>query len=129
MILTRYNQAMTYHAVIHALDLALPDEQIRRDMTTLLAEDADNGTVTISFDDDDKELVCIPLDAPIEMVTKAFFKEYVAGVGFGVYRVLVAVGGFHRDEQGFHCATHCFATLYYNIDGELITHDLHREFR
>lgn len=120
---------MTYQAVIQALDLALPDDQIRRDLTDLLAQYAEDGIVAISFDDEDNELVSIPVDASIEMVTKAFFKEYVAEVGFGVYRVLVALGGFHRDDQGFHTATYCFATLYYNADGQLITHDIHTEFR
>lgn len=70
----------------------------------------------------------MPVDAQIEVVTKAFFDERF-DIGLGVYRAEVAIGGVAEFKRGFMSPTFCFSTLYYNANVELITLDFHKEFR
>ncbi|GBC60514.1 hypothetical protein DENIS_1471 [Desulfonema ishimotonii] len=109
-----------------ALDEALPDEKILSDVKRLLEYNAENGVTEIELNE---KWVPIPIDVPIDIVSKAFLKEYYEGVGFGAYRVLVAIGGFKKDRYGFHEAGYCFATLYYNDQGDNFTEDYHVKFR
>jgi len=108
------------------MDEALPDEMILQDVYNLLARDAEDGQKRIELDE---QWVSIPINIPVDIVTKAFFKEYY-DVGWGIsYRVLVAIGKFKKDQYGLHTAEYCFATLYYNERGDMITEDFHTEFR
>ncbi len=112
--------------VIKAIDEALPDEVILQDIHNLLAQDAVDGQTRIELG---REWASIPINTPVDIVTKAFYKEYY-NAGWGTsYRVLTAIGGFREDRHGLHTAGYCFATLYYNEQGHRITEDFHVEFR
>ncbi len=118
---------MTADHLEQVLEEVLPDQQVLVDLQKILTPIAQNGVASIALDDDKR--VSLPPDSRMEIVTKAFFKEYYGRVGFGVFRVLIAIGGFSPDKHGIHRAEHCFATLYYNRRCQLITHDFHEEFR
>lgn len=117
---------MSFTEVVEVLDRVLPDDKVVQDARLLLGERSDGETVALRLG---RRKVLIPIESVLEIVTKAAFKEYFAGVGFAVYRVLIAVGGFEPDAYGFHKAQCCFMTLYYNDGGDVITEDFHSKFR
>ena len=117
---------MTIDHLEKALEEILPDQQILVDLKKTLTPITHKGVAFIELD---VQEVRVPLDSRMEIVSKVFFKEYYATVGFGVFRVLIALGGFLPDKHGAHRAEYCFATLYYNGKCQLITNDFHEEFR
>ncbi len=116
---------MTTAFILQALHSALPDERVQKDVRAALEEDSTNGHAAIELDG---HWVDVPIDAFLEVVTKAFFDERF-DVGFGVYRAEVAIGGVVDLRHGFIKAKICFSTLYYNVETKLITLDFHKEFR
>ena len=105
------------------LDEALPDAKLLDDITSILWQEA-NGSVELAG----KELR-VPEGARIDIATKAFSLEKFE-VGFGsCFRALLAIGGVDSQEFRILTARYCFATLYYNVDGTLITADFHKEMR
>jgi hypothetical protein len=104
------------------LNKTIPNEKIIGDLWKIL----NKGDSKVELND---KWVDIPCETQIDIVTKAYFLETYDNVGFGVYRVLLAIGGFKENPHGFHTAGICFSTLYYDKDGELITLDFHEEFR
>jgi hypothetical protein len=116
---------MDTDAVLRALDAALPDSTILADLARLLwNDDRDAAHVELGG-----RSVRVPGGIPLEIVGKAFFKEYF-DVPFNTgYRVQVAVGGVAGEEFGILKAAICFATLYYNVDRRLFTSDFHTEMR
>lgn len=105
------------------LDEALPDAKLLNDIADLLWQQA-NGSVEL----EGKELR-IPEGSKIDIAAKAFFLEKF-DVGFGSsFRVLLAIGGVDSCEFGILTARYCFATLYYNEEGALITTSFHKEMR
>jgi hypothetical protein len=113
--------------LLQAIDNALPDNQVIADIRRIL-EDGSGGKAEVAIEVEEGTWEEIPVNAPIQVVTKAFFKEYF-GIGFGSFRVQVAVGGVQEEEFGVLFAKYCFATTYYNRTGQLITIDFHKEMR
>lgn len=120
---------MTVAYVMKALDDALTDQQIVRDVLSVLRESSLGGIVKIEIDAENAQTISIPEATPIEIVTKAFLKEY-RDINFRTgYRVQVALGGIQDQKHGILYAKFCFATLYYNEQGQMITIDFHKEMR
>ncbi len=109
-------------ALASLLNQALPDEKILADLWKALSD----GGPKVELND---VWVEIPFKTEVEVVTKAYFLESLSNVGFGVYKVLLALGGFNQDPNGFHSAGICFSTIFYNHAAALITLDFHKEFR
>jgi hypothetical protein len=111
--------------VLRALDSILPDSTVLEDLSiSLWNTDKDAAEVELGG-----QWVQVPRGTPLEIVTKAFLKEYF-DVPFNTgYRVQVAVGGVNGQEFGILSAAICFATLYYNADRILFTSDFHTEMR
>jgi len=59
------------------------------------------------------------------VVTKAFFKEYF-NIYFGTcYRITLAIGGAHLEEDGTVEAGFCFLTIWYNLQREILSREFH----
>lgn len=111
--------------VVQALDAALADAKVVEDLTKLLWA----GDVLRAKIDLDGVQVEIPRNTPLQITTKAFFKEYF-DVSFRTgYRVQVAIGGVREERFGILTAANCFATLYYDFNHHLFSVDFHREMR
>ncbi len=108
--------------VLTALDRALSDECIIVDILQVLRESGESGVVAVELDG---EIARVPVDPPVDVITKACFREKY-GSGFGTYRVQVAIGGITDAAHGVLEATYCFATAYYDSDLHLTTIDFHR---
>ncbi|UJB69397.1 hypothetical protein HRE53_24095 [Acaryochloris sp. 'Moss Beach'] len=104
------------------LNLILPDEKILSD----LWETVDDGNNKVELND---TWIEIPNKTQIDIVTKAYFLESFPNIGFGVYKVLLALGGFNQGLHGFHSAGICFSTMIYDRKSDLITLDFHKDFR
>ncbi len=107
------------------LDEILPDKQIIQDLSNRIWNDKE---LKGSYIELGGEWKFVPDNAPIDIVTKALFKEYY-DIPFGRYKVMVAIGGITSQQHGFLTAKYCFATLYYNDDCQLFTMDFHQEMR
>jgi hypothetical protein len=109
--------------LLDLLDKALPDSQVVSDISRILWRES-NGLVELEEGD-----LSVPQSVPIEIVTKAFFKEYY-DISFGnCFRTQVAIGGIEYQDSGVLFAKFCFATLYYKEKGALITIDFHKSMR
>lgn len=109
-----------------ALDGVLPDQRVLDDLRGILAEGAEGDEVQIELDD---RWQLAPLSTCTDIITKTFFKEYCEGIGFGSFRVQVAVGPVRVLVPGVLESEYCVATLYYDDAGEMFTIDFHKEFR
>ena len=105
------------------LEQWLPDAVVVTDLEKLIFADAggqielDSGTITI------------PIECEFELVSKAFIEQR-HNVGFGsCFRVVVAIGGVSQADAGELRAGHCFCTLWYSLDRQLITTDFYEEAR
>lgn len=107
------------------LDKALPDEQIIKDLSNTIWQEKESGGIDIEVDDRKQ---FIPENISFDIVTKALFKEHY-NLGFGTYRVMVAIGGIKSCKHGVLIANCCFATLYYNDKCQVITVDFHDNMR
>jgi hypothetical protein len=105
------------------MDQILPDIHILKDVSRILWQEA-KGEIEL-----EEGVVSVPEGTAIEMVTKAFFKEYFEEIKFGTYRVQVAIGGVQDQKFGMLYAKYCFATLYYNEKANLVTLDFHKDMR
>jgi len=108
------------------LDDVLPDYKIIADLREIIREGTEGNQTHIEINE---TWISVPVQVPIVMITKAFFKEYFDGVGFGTYKVLVSLGPPVQKKSGLMEPEYCFSTLYYNNDAELITLDFHSEMR
>jgi len=106
----------------YLLNKEIPNEKVIDDLWDLLNE----SDLRVELNE---KWVGIPRETQINIVTKAYFLETYENIGFGVYRVLLAIGGFKENPHGLHTAGICFSTLYYDKDRELITLDFHEKFR
>jgi len=104
------------------LNKEIPNDKVLNDLWKILNE----GDLRVELNE---KWVDIPSETPVDIVTKAYFLETYDNIGFGVYRVLLAIGGFRENPHGFHTAGICFSTLYYDKNRELITLDFHEKFR
>src|ERR1700742_1049265 len=105
---------MNTESLTQVLDQILPDQFVLKDLSHILQI----GEAAIELDE---ESLHIPLEAPLVVVRKVFLKEYFDDVGFGAYRVQVAIGGIQEQQFGVLVAKYCFATLFYNEKPSLIT--------
>lgn len=120
---------MTLIDAINALDVAIPDDVVERELRTLLQKEAhDSDCVHIEFSEVEGGSIAVPLDVKIEIMTKSFFKEYLQQC-IGDFRVQVAIGGAAINEGGVLVAKYCFATLWFNAQGQRFTIDFHLEVR
>ena len=83
-------------AVLRALDAALPDSTIVADLARLLWN-ADKDDAEVELGD---QWVAVPRGTALEIVGKAFFKEYFDVPFKTGYRVQMAVGGVTGEEFG-----------------------------
>lgn len=104
------------------LNQIIPDERILADLRAIV----DDGNNKVDLND---TWITIPSKIEIDIVTKAYFLESFSNIGFGVYKVLLALGGFNPDLHGFHSAEICFSTMFYDQEVKLISFDFHEEFR
>ena len=104
------------------LNQIIPDEKIFSDLWVIV----DDGNNKVELND---TWIEIPNKIQIDIVTKAYFLESFPNIGFGVYKVLLALGGFNQDLHGFHSAGICFSTMFYDEEIKLISLDFHEEFR
>jgi len=113
--------------VIAALDSVLPDADVVDSLRLLFDAGKDeHGFVSIELDE---KWVPVPVDAHIELITKAFF-DVRRPFGFSTgFRVLVAIGGAAERTESDWAAKYCFATLFFNAEGVRFTVDFHTEFR
>lgn len=118
---------MAYINVIKAINEALPDEQIGKDISNILQKYAKQGGVEVELSED--KLLVIPENVPIDIVTKSFFKEYYDINFRSGYRVQVAIGGIQNQKYGILYAKYCFATLYYNEESKMLTIDFHKDMK
>ena len=78
---------------------------------------------------DDESPLSIPRDTEIELIDIAAIVSE-KGKPFGVLRAMLAIGGSQPIPQtNTRKPGIVFATLFYNRDCELITYDLHDEWR
>ncbi|MEO7715169.1 MAG: hypothetical protein ABIY70_03110 [Capsulimonas sp.] len=118
---------MNADQIAAALDRTLPDMQVLDDLFHRLRRLSETAGKSVEVGDDLWRAV--PAGASLDIVTKAFYKEYFEGVGFATYKILVAIGGLQRSDVGAHTAKYCFATLHYDEEAQLITTDFHADFR
>lgn len=104
------------------LNLIIPDEKLLLDFWEIV----DDGNNKVELND---TWIEIPSKIQVDIVTKAYFLESFPNTGFGVYKVLLALGGFNQDLHGFHSAGICFSTMFYDEVINLISFDFHEEFR
>jgi hypothetical protein len=120
---------MNTEYLFEVIDEILPDKKIVYDFLNAISQlenqNSDSQVICIEVDDEEKY---IPIDVDVKIITKAVFKEYT-DIGFGTYRVMIAVGGIDRQEYGIIFPKHFFATLYYGSDCNFITSDFHNEMR
>jgi len=105
------------------LDELLPDEKIKQDLAGILWKDGEDGSVEIN-----EVWITIPFGCPLDITTKAYFKEYY-GINFGPYKVQIAIGGALETGYGPIEAKLCFATLYYNHEYQWFTVDFYDKWR
>jgi hypothetical protein len=120
---------MNLLGALEALDNALPDASVEDGMREWLRDAADeNSIVRLELGEAEGDYVDVPVDARVEIVTKAFFKEYLR-TPFGDFRVQIALGGACVSPEGTLTAQLCFATLIYNAHGQRFTIDFHLKVR
>lgn len=118
---------MTTTEIIESLEAILTDEKITNDINNILWKDIDKDADSVEIYLDGEKPIFIPRGAKISVVTKALFSEHYE-VGFGVYRIEVAIGGVLSQEHGILEAGYCFALLYYNENLQVITVDYSENF-
>jgi hypothetical protein len=120
---------MSLIKALEALDRVISDDLVEAELREVLRHAADeNALVRIELCAAEGGYVTVPVGAKLEIVTKAFFKEYVRSP-FGDFRVQVAVGGAYVSPEGALAARLCFATLWFNAQGQRFTIDFHVEVR
>jgi hypothetical protein len=120
---------MSLATALEQLDAVVPDDLAKQALRALLCSAAsEHGEVLIELGDADGGYVRVPADAELEIVTKAFFKEYLTPT-FGDFRIQIAIGGTLASSDGPLRARLCFATLLLNAQGQRFTTDFHLEVR
>ncbi len=107
------------------LDELLPDSKVIDDINQELAE----AYLDSAHAKSDEDTALVPIGVSITVITKAFFKEYLDEIGFGTFKVMLALGQVTKKKSGYIEAEHGFSTLHYSDVAELITVDFHAEMR
>ncbi len=103
-------------AIREFLEHLLPDAKVLADMRTILR---DNGDTQVDLGN---RTVTVPIDSRLEIVTKACYDERT-DIGFGDFRVALAIGGISEITNGIPFAHICFAVVYYNTFNQIISVD------
>jgi len=115
--------------VLHSFDLILSDTKIIQDIAQQIDHIAQfnkgvKGQIEIEVEDDVR--IIVPCKVPVDIVTKALYREYFE-INFGTgYRVLAALGGINKIKAGIIYPVYAFIALYYDSDLNLTTVDFHR---
>lgn len=107
------------------IDDALPNHKIIHDVQEEMRDDNNSDTISVEISG---KFISVPLDVPIFVITKAFFKEYYS-LPFGTYRVMVSLGQPVETKGKSLKPLYCFVTLWYNDDLQVITSDFHGDMR
>ena len=118
---------MSRDIMVRTMNEILPDSVVEEELRAILRqaqEEGGNAPVELNGN-----IVSVPVDVDIEVVTKAFFEErHDAGFPTG-FRVQVAIGGISSNGVLGLVATYCFATLFFNAEGRRFTVDFHTKMR
>lgn len=119
---------MNLFPALALLDEILPDEFVRATLLDLFKTcEPHDGCVHVELEALERGYVAVPLDAHVEVITKAFSKMYF-DLTFGDFVVQVAIGGA-KSDGGVLKASYCFATLFFNEIRRCVTVDFHLEVR
>lgn len=118
---------MSTDRMVHMMNEILPDSVVEEELRALLRQAQDEGgSAPVELNGN---VVSVPVDVAIEVVTKAFFEERQdAGFPTG-FRVQVAIGGITSNGVLGLVARYCFATLFFNAEGRRFTVDFHTSVR
>jgi hypothetical protein len=120
---------MSLTRALKTLDSAIPDDLVEAKLREVLKNaSGDDAMVRLELGEAEGDYVSVPVDARLEIVTKAFFKEYL-GTTIGDFRVQVAVGGVCASSDNVLTARLCFATLFFNAHGQCFSTDFHLKVR
>jgi len=110
------------------LDDFLPDSKIKEDLLNMLWEDELECELECEIE---LEIgtIKVPRDALLEVVSKSY-RNNRYNIGFGnYYAAQVAIGGVREEKCGILYPVYCFATLFYDLDRDVITTDVHSDMR
>ena len=121
---------MNTNHVLQRLDSRLPNPKIAQDIAQQLDKIALRKTTRdrdeVEIEVEDQAIIIVPRQTPVEIITKALYKEYF-DISFGTgYRVLAALGGIKEIECGIIEPVYSFITLHYDSELNIITVDFHR---
>ncbi|MEK8020229.1 MAG: hypothetical protein VSS75_025435 [Candidatus Parabeggiatoa sp.] len=115
--------------ILQCLDSILPDRKIIRDIAQQLDDIAQFDEYTrgqVEIEVEDEMRIIVPREASVDIVTKAFYREYF-DINYGTsYRVLAALGGIKKIQVGIVYPVYSFIALYYDSELNLTTVDFHR---
>ncbi|RKZ44555.1 MAG: hypothetical protein DRR00_27945 [Candidatus Parabeggiatoa sp. nov. 3] len=115
--------------ILQCLDSILPDRKIIRDIAQQLDDIAQFDEYTrgqVEIEVEDEMRIIVPREASVDIVTKAFYREYF-DINYGTgYRVLAALGGIKKIQAGIVYPVYSFIVLYYDSELNLTTVDFHR---
>jgi hypothetical protein len=106
------------------LDDFLPDSKIKEDLLNMLWEDELECEIEL-----ETRNVKVPRDAFLEVISKSY-RQNKYDIAFGnYYAAQVAIGGIREQKCGILYPVYCFATLFYDLDRDVITTDVHSDMR
>lgn len=106
------------------LDDFIPDDKVQGDLLKILWDDDPECEIEL-----EQEKITVPRDTILEVVSKSY-RHNNYQIGFGnYYATQVAIGGVKECRFGILYPKYCFATLFYNLERNLITTDVHSEMR
>jgi hypothetical protein len=110
------------------LDDFLPDSKIKEDLLNMLWEDELECELECEIELE-TENVKVPRDAFLEVISKSY-RQNNYNIAFGnYYAAQVAIGGVKKLQSGILYPVYCFATLFYDLDRDVITTDVHSDMR
>lgn len=120
---------MNTDEVLQCLDFILSDSKIIRDIAQQIddiAQLSEYAKDQIEIEVEDGVRIIVPCKVPVDIVTKALYKEYF-DINFGTgYRVLAALGGIKKIQAGIIYPMYAFIALYYDSELNLTTVDFYK---
>lgn len=102
--------------IVQLLNTTVDQESVRKDLNRILTNNDSKIELKGNY-------FKIPLNTPIDIVSKSIH-IYNYDLGFGDHlRVLVAIGGLTEIKDGIPMPLYCFATMWYTLEGDIITVD------
>ena len=115
---------MNAHDIEVLLDASLPDEKIVTDLRNYLAETENDGNFVFDFPD---RQISVPVHAPITIIYKMYTNDNF-GVRYSTYDVYISIGDVGKTSSNILVSQYCFARLYYNDEGNLISADVDPDY-